>query len=118
MAGNSSIEDIGDGPWVSIVNTVNLVLIALLAFAGFKVVTKFIVRMGICMMFVNGFYILSGLILLNDLVIVYAVYFALPAKDLKVDKANDIPINIFTITNSIHSVFYIALVLFMVSSMV
>ena len=103
---------------IIVINTINLVLIALLIYYGFKVITKYMLRMGICMVFVNMFYILSALLLLSDLFLVYAVYFELPDKDPAFNMSDDIPVNVFTVVNSAHSVIYIALVLLMVGAMV
>ena len=103
--------------WLMLVNTVNLALIVLLIVAGFQIIMRYILRLGICMTFVNLFYILSSLLLLVDLTLVFSVYFELPSNDMTVDMSADIPLNVFTVANSVHSVIYTALVLLMVSAM-
>lgn len=106
------------GPAILIVNTINLVLIILLIFAGGQVIYKYMVRLGVCKMFVNLFYILALSLLCTDLVLVYAIYFNLEDYDTSINKQGDIYLNIFTLANSLHSCLYVGLVLLQTAAMV
>ena len=93
-------------------------LIVLLIFAGSQVIYKYMIRMGVCKMFVNLFYILALSLLTTDLVLVYAIYFQYQDQINTIDKQGDIVLNIFTMANSIHSCLYIGLILLQTSAMV
>ena len=92
-------------------------LIILLIVAACQVISKYMIRMGVCKMFVNLFYILALSLLITDLVLVYAIYFN-SYQIMLIDKQGDIPVTVFTIANSVHSCLYIGLVLLQTCAMV
>ena len=101
---------------IYVANSVNfLVCIIALGFL-LRVVWKYLIKQAINRKFLNMFYFSATMILLLNIALCFYIYIELP-EEWTVVLTDDAPTNFLTVTNSLHTIFCVGLVLTMISAL-
>ena len=102
------------------ISSVNLMFVLLTIVACMHVIWKFILKTGIHKKFVNMFYGIALLILLSSLFMIIAVYLEIDGiyQSERIYKDEAIPLSLLSVSNSIHSVCYIGMLILQICTIV